>query len=298
MAAIVLTSACMFFTGCDKVEVEINMEEVLAANKTSELLKHYDNFMVKMQDSRRSLGYYADGELIYEWSDAYTTSQGAYKAYYEILTDDYYSGFSGSKHYSFVHAGGERDLSWTEDLVLNPELFVKETVVSSQEKDGMIIFKTRLTEESMIELGFNDWVDGLYKGSYYETVYTMEKDTKIVKSIKETFVNKASGTKSLIEYVTIANTELPENAAKIRDHVDGAEETCTATVVFDPGTENERTESFSVPKGDTVYFTWEGDYDRVYSNPEMTAALDISFVSLVADGDIAIYLVKDAEKTE
>jgi len=293
MAAIVLTSACMFFTGCDKIEVELDMEAIVNANKTSELLKRYDSFLVKADDGRRSIGYYAEKEFVYEWSDAYTTSEGSYKAYQEIVADGYYSGTTDGKFYSIVHAGGEMDTAWKEDLVVNPELFLKETLVSSKEKDGMIIFKTRLTEEAMIGLGY--WQEGLYDGCYYETVYTMEKDTMIIKSIQETFVDKVTRTKSTIEYVTVANAERPEQAVKIYDHVNSAEQTCTATVVFDPGTENEKSESFTVPKGDTVYFNWEGEYDKVYKNPELTEVLDISLVRLVADEDITIYLVKNAK---
>ncbi len=293
MAAIVLTSACVFFTGCNRVEVELDMEAIVNANKTAELLKHYDSFTVKADDGRRSIGYYAEKEFVFEWSDAYTTTEASYKAYYEILADDYYSGITGDTFYSIVYAGGEMETDWKDDMVINPELFLKETVISSKEKDGMIIFKTRLTEDAMIALGY--WQEGVYDGCYYETVYTMEKDTLIIKSITETFVDKVSHTKSTIEYVTIANTDRPEKAVKVYDHVNSAEEKSTVTVVFDPGTENEKKETFTVPKGDTVYFNWEGDYNKVYKDPELTEVLDISRVSLVADGDVAIYLVKVSE---
>ena len=293
MAAIVLTSACLLFSGCNKIKVEIDMQAVVAANKTEELLKLYDNFMVKADDGRRSIGYYAEDEFTYEWSDAYTTSEGSYKAYQEIITDDYYSGITGDTFYSLVYAGGKRDMDWQQDLVINPELFLKETLISSKEKDGMIIFKTRLSEATMIELGY--WQEELYEGCYYETVYTMEKDTLVIKSIQETFVDKVSRTKSTIEYVTIANTERPEQAVKVYDHVNSAAETVTATVVFDPGTENEKSESFTVPKGDTVYFNWEGDYNKVYKNAELTEVLDITRVSVVANEDVTIYLVKNSK---
>jgi hypothetical protein len=123
----------------------------------------------------------------------------------------------------------------------------------------------------------------------------MEKDTLVIKSIQETFVDKPSRTKSTIEYVTIANTERPEQAVKVYDHVNSAAETVTATVVFDPGTEKEKSESFTVPKGDTVYFNWEGDYNEVYKNAELTEVIDITRVSVVANEDVTIYLVKEAK---
>jgi hypothetical protein len=145
----------------------------------------------------------------------------------------------------------------------------------------------------MQSLGY--WMDGSYKGCYYETVYTMDADTKLIKSIKETFVDKTSKTKSTIEYVLTPNAERPEKATMIYDHVKSPDETRTATIVFDPGTENEKRESFTVPKGDTVYFYWEGEYDKVYKNAELTDVLNIKNASLVADEDVTIYLVKKAK---
>ena len=102
---------------------------------------------------------------------------------YEIIGDGYYCGMNDKDFYSIVYAGGEMDTTWTDDLMINPELFVCETVRSSREEDGKIIFKTRLTEETMIELGY--WSDGPYDKCYYETEYTMDKDTLVITNIKE-----------------------------------------------------------------------------------------------------------------
>lgn len=290
LAALMLVSALLCFTGCNKVTVAIDLEEIIAANKTDEILKHYESFLIKAEDNDRSIGYYADGDFVFEWSDAYQTSTTAYKAYHEIIGDGFYCGMNDDKFYSIVYAGGEMDTSWTEYLMINPELFAKEIVISSKEKDGVITFKTRLTEEAMVELGY--WQSDLYKGCYYETVYTMDSETKIITSITETFVDKQERTKSTIEYVLTPNTERPEKAAQIYEHVHSDGETRTATVVFDPNTENERSESFTVPKGDTVYFYWEGDYNKVYKNRELTDVLSSTNVNLVADEDVTIYLVK------
>ena len=293
MAVLTVISACLIFTGCNKVTVEIDLEEIIAANETSEILKHYSSFLIKAEDNDRSIGYYADSDFVFEWSDAYSTSTTSYKAYNEIIGDGYYCGMNDDDFYSIIYAGGEMDTSWTNYLMINPELFAKETVISSKEKDGVITFKTRLTEEAMIELGY--WQSDLYKGCYYETVYTMDSETKVITSIEETFVDKQEKTKSTIEYVLTPNAERPEKAAQIYDHVHADGETRTATVVFDPNTENERSESFTVPKGDTVYFYWEGDYNKVYKNRELTDVLSSTNVKLVADEDVAIYLVKTSK---
>ncbi len=293
MAVLAVMSACLVFTGCNKVRVEINLEEIAAANKTSELLKHYDSFMINAEDGERMIGYYAEDAFVFEWSSAYKTATVSYNEYYEIIADDYYCGMNDKDFYTIVYGGGEMDTSWTEDLMLNPDLFTKETVLDSKEANGVITFTTRLTEETMVSLGY--WQEGANKGSYYETVYTMDAQTKIITSIREKFVNKASKHTSVLEYVLTPNALRPEKASAVYDHRNSAEETCTATIVFDPGTENEKRESFTVPKGDVVYFYWEGDYDKVYKNAELTEVLSSSHVNLVADKDITIYLTKKAK---
>ena len=293
MAALTAVSACFMFAGCNKVRVEINLEEIAHANQTNELLKKYDSFLVNVDDGDRSIGYYADGEIIFEWSGAYTTSTASYKEYYEILGDGYYCGMNDKDFYSIVYGGGEIDTDWTEHLMINPELFVKEIVIDSREENGVITFKTRLTEETMQSLGY--WTDGSYKGCYYETVYYMDAETKIITSIKETFVDKVSKTKSTLEYVLTPNAARPEKAVTIYGHVNSSEETRTATIVFDPGTENEKRESFTVPKGDIVYFYWEGDYAKVYKNEALTEMISSTHTNLVADEDVTIYLVKKAQ---
>ncbi|MBQ2988047.1 MAG: hypothetical protein IJD59_02980 [Clostridia bacterium] len=293
MAALTVISACLIFTGCNKVRVEIDLEAVAAANKTDALLARYDSFMIRAEDGDRTIGYYVDDEIVFEWSGAYKTSTTSYKEYYEIIADGYYCGMNDKDFYSIVHGGGELDTEWTNDLMLNPELFTRETLISSSESDGIVTFKTRLTDETMIELGY--WNETAYKGCYYETVYTMEKDSLVITSIKETFFNKPAKKTSTIEYVLTANVDRPEKAVTVYDHVNSPAETCTATIVFDPGTENEKRESFTVPKGDVVYFYWEGDYDKVYKNAELTQLLSSSHVNLVADEDVTIYLTKSAK---
>ena len=292
-ALILLISSVLVFTGCgEKIEVEIDLNEIANANKTGEILKHYDSFLIEARDGERVVGYYADEEFVFESSSSYTVSSGyQYKEYHEIIAKDYYCGISEGEYYSIVHAGGAIDTSWTEYLMINPELFVCETLKSSREENGTIVFKTKLTEETMILLGY--WSDGPYEKCYYETEYTMDKETMIITSIKEVFVDGKNKTKNTLEYVLTPNVERPEKAVDIYNHVNTPSETCTATVVFDPNTEDEISEAFTVPKDDLVYFYWiDASYDKVYKDRDCTEALESQYVSLKATEDIAIYLVQ------
>ena len=286
-----LSTFCL--TGCDKIEVEINLKDVVEANKTEEILKRYDSFLIEAQDGDRKVAYYADGEFMFESSSAYQVSGYSYKEYHEIIshTREYYCGISEGEYYSIVHAGGEIEVDWTDYLMINPELLLYETVRSSREEDGKIIFKTRLTEDVMIQLGY--WKEGYYDKCYYETEYTMEKDSLVITSIKETFVDKKNKMENTLEYKMTINADRPEKAVSIYNHVKNPEETRTATIVFDPNTENETSESFTVPKDDVVYFYWKDtSYNKVFKNRECTASLESSHVTLKATEDVSIYLTK------
>ena len=283
----------MIFTGCgEKIEVELDLKAIAEANKTEEILKHYDSFLIEAKDGSRQVFHYADSEFVFQSSAAYTSSDGIkHKEYHEIIAKDYYCGISEGEYYSIVHAGGDIDVSFTEDLMINPELFVHETVKSSREEDGKIIFKTRLDEKIMVELGY--WLDGPYEECYYETEYTMDKETLVITGIKETFVDKKNKMEDSLEYVMTINAQRPEKALSVYNHVKNAEETCTATIVFDPGTENETSESFTVPKGDTVYFYWKDkEYNKVYKNRECTEVISELHTNLKANEDVTIYVTK------
>ena len=290
--ALIFLLSAFCLTGCGrKIEVDIDLKAIVEANKTEEILKHYDSFLIEAQDGDRKVAYYANSELIFESSSAYTVSGYTYKEYHEIIAKDYYCGISEGEYYSIVHAGGEIDTSFTEYLMINPELLLFETVKSSREENGKIIFTTKLTEKTMVELGY--WSDGPYDKCYYETEYTMDKDTLVITGIKEKFVDKKNKMTNELVYVMTTNTDLPERAASIYHHANNPEATCTATIVFDPNTENETSESFTVPKDDTVYFYWKDTaYNKVYKNRECTAVLENSHVSLKATEDVSIYLVK------
>lgn len=290
--ALILLFSAVCFTSCgEKIEVELNLADIAKANKTEEILKKYDSFLIEAQDGDRKVAYYADSEFIFESSSAYTMNGYSYKEYHEIISKDYYCGISEGEYYSIVHAGGEIDISYTDYLMINPELFVSEKVLSSREENGKIIFKTKLTEETMIKLGY--WSDGPYDKCYYETEYTMDKDTLVITSIKEKFIDKKNKKTNELNYLLTPNGERPEKAVVVYDHVKNSEETCTATIVFDPNTENETSEVFTVPKDDTVYFYWKDtSYNKVYKNRECTEVLETQHVTLKATADIAIYLKK------
>ena len=288
----VLALAMMLFAGCgEKIEVEVDFDAVIAANQTDALAEKFGSFRVDFNDSDRTLSYYGDSRFVYSRSEAYTDYDGyEMGAYAEVITDEFYGGLEDGKYYSVVYAGMDIDNEWTESLMINPEIFANETLVSSKEKDGYIIFETQLTEEKMIELGY--WAEDDFDDCYYLTEYKIDKETNVIYEMKETFVYGVGIlNRSTIEYQLTTGVECPAEAEDIYQHITGAEEHCNATVVYDPDTEAEKSFTVSVPKGDTVYFYWANQDEYVNAYSDRACTKPFAYTAL-ANADIEIYVTK------
>ncbi len=286
---ILLAVMLLLFHNNKKIEVEINFEAVIEANKTDALLEKFGTIRVDLHDADRELYYYADDRFVYTRSEDYLDYDGyQVDAYGEIVSDTFCGGFENEKYYSVVYAGMDIENAWTGSLMINPELFVNETLVSSKEKDGFIIFQTKLTEAQMIELGY--WGEYDFDGCYYLTEYKIDKESNIIYEMTETFVSGAFS-RSSIAYVLRTGVDCPVEAENIYHHITTPEEIRKATVVFDPDTADEKSFTVNVPKGDVLYFYW-ADYD-VYTNAFSDRACTKPFAyKAIANEDIEIYVTK------
>lgn len=276
-----------FFSSCGKdSKTEAHFKDIAEANSTKKLLETYDSILVTFLDTTGSKhGYYMDKEIGHYWWDAFTDEDGtSYDAYGEVTTATYQDGFEGDVPYSVLYAGGEIDSSWFENIFVNPEIFVLETIEETVEKDGLITYKTELSIVDLVDLGYVADADTI--NHYYITEYTVEADTLHFRSITETYYDKdgsvISGYTCTVEY----NTARPETAEAIMQAHD-AEEMCTVSVIKDMDTDDESTETFTIPKGNVLYFYWYGDYQSVYYDRECTE--DFEDGSLVNE-DLTIYL--------
>ena len=290
--ALLMLGALLLFAGCgDKIEADVDFNAVIAANSTGALTEKLGSFRIDLKDSDREISYYADSRFVYSRSEAYTDYDGyEMGAYGEVITDEFYGGLEDGEYYSVVYAGMDIDNEWAESLMINPEIFAHETLLSSEEEDGYIVFETRLNEDKMIELGF--WAEGDFEDCYYITEYKIDKETNIIYEMKETFVyGRGLLNRSSIEYTLSGDVDCPAEAEDIYGHITGAEEHCKATVVYDPDTAEEKSFTVSVPKGDTVYFYWanEDEYVNAYSDRACTKPFAYS---AVANADVEIYVTK------
>lgn len=290
--SVLLLAFIMIFAGCgNKIKVEIDMDAIAMANKTDALIEKFGSIQINVNDSERDISYYADSRFAYSHSGAYTDYDGyEVDAYGEIVTDAFCGGFEDGKYYSVVYAGMDVDNDWAESLMINPDIFLNETLTSSEEKDGYIIIKTRLDEAKMIELGY--WVEGDFEDCYYITEYKIEKSTNIIYEMKETFVyGTGILSRSTVEYTLSTDVECPAEANDIYNHITGTTEFCKATVVYDPDTADERSFSVNVPKGDILYFYWANEEKYVNAYSDRACTKPFAYTA-VANADIEIYVTK------
>ena len=270
----------------EKNEYEAELSDIAEANDTENLLKTYDSILVSFLDMTGSRhGYYMDHEIGCYWGDAFTPEGGEpIEAYGEVTTALYQAGFEGDQPYSVLYAGGPIDSYWFENVFVNPEVFVLETVESIEEKDGLITYRTRLSMVDLVDHGLI--ADAETINHYYITEYTVDAETLHFQSITESYYNKdgkkESGYTCTVEY----DKARPKTANTIMNAHEEAE-TCTVTVVKDMDKDNESAETFTIPKGDKLYFYWYGEYQSVYADRKCTT--DFEDGSLVNE-DLTIYL--------
>ena len=290
--AFLMLTLLFAFVGCgEKIEVEVDFDAVIAANATDALVERFGSVVVEVKDYERSFSYYADSRFVYTHSDAYTDYDDyEYPAYGEIVTDTFCGGYEKEKYYSVVYAGMDVDTEWSENLIITPEIFENETLISSREENGFIIFKTRLDEAKMIELGY--WAESDFEDCYYLTEYKIDKATNVIYEMEETFVYGVGIlNRSTVEYKLNIRAEAPEEASNIYSHITEAAETCKATVVYDPDTAEEKSFTVTVPKGDILYFYWADaeEYPNAFSDRACTKPFAYT---AVANEDIEIYVTK------
>jgi hypothetical protein len=117
---------------------------------------------------------------------------------------------------------------------------ILDNAVSIIEKDGFIIVTVTADADEIVTMG-DDIV------SCTET-YTLDAKTREMTSIKTVYTFKNGTTEEGIVTVT-RDGEVPEGMKPFLAYAQETENVRTVTIVSNPGTENEKTESIKVAKG-------------------------------------------------
>ncbi len=286
----VLLCASMLFallSGCGKIKNTVKLVEIAEANSTKNLLEVYDSVLVTFVDiSGSEYGYYVDHEVGYYWGEAFTDNDGtSYDAYCEVTTSSYQIGMGGDQPYSVLYAGGAIDSSLFADLVVNPSVLPLETLTETVEKDGNVIYKTKLTILELVDLGYTADADTIK--DYYLTEYTVDSETLHFQTVTDMCYDENDNVKEGFTCTIEYNAKRPEAVENLMAAHEAEKDLCTVRVVKDMGTEKESTETFSIPKGDILYFYWYGDYESAYTDLDCTK--DFEDGSVITE-DTTIYL--------
>ena len=143
---------------------------------------------------------------------------------------------------------------WMQDLYPNQT----EEITDISTQDGAIIVQVR-----------TQYVD---YGNYYDTMYYVDPDTKLILYREDSWYDEAGNLLSMDRYTPVYDEpHVSDGVARLS--VMNGENTCELTAVFNPGTDNEDTQTFCIAKGTFVNVVSNNNYS-LYSDPGCTDLMD------------------------
>ena len=262
---ILLIGLVMSFTACTDTEntpPEITTQNLYDSSNVPALLEKYDSVLVQRT---------ANGEVYRE--DYYS------KEYrYAFFDGELYGEESDSKLLSTDHSYFYYiDNTYMQDVILTPDgmvdmkkLFAEDLekeffsadilndiITSVTEKDGHIFVTNVSDQEEIDDAKAQGWILG-------EDEYVLDAKTREVISVKGVSVSESGEEYEGAVYITY-NADIPEGMKKLVEYAQQTEDMRTVTVVSNPGTANEKTESIQVPKGLPVAFSADLDVEKTFT---------------------------------
>lgn len=271
---------CMILTLAACGKVEITMQEIYDASKTEALLKNHESVSIREE---------MDGELL---SERYLTKEYIYEHfpdeefdYAEFMIDDalYCYADSDYLHYLSVTPDGLSDFKGLyanhyASAVLSEDI-ATDTIEAVSKKDGRITVNSVLAQDAMA-------VFGVSSGKFE---YVLDANSREIISLTSDYAfsdGTAFGTVAKVSY----DKEAPEMVETFLEYANQTENLRNITVVSNPGTEQEVSQSIQSPKGLIIGLRYNEDsaYEfEVYTNAACTDAYD---PYADTDSDMTIYI--------
>jgi hypothetical protein len=171
------------------------------------------------------------------------------------------------------------EASGTESFISSEML--DDEFASIVKKDGFIIVSVTADEEELAIMGDNI-------ASCIET-YTIDATTREMVSVKTAYTF-TDGTAEEGVVTIIRDTEMPEGMKKFVEYDQESENLRTVTIVSNPGTENEKTESIQIAKG--LQFSVSSNFDveenfGIYTDAACTQPFE---VETDLNADLTVYV--------
>ena len=260
IAAFILT-LCMALplTACGD-KVEITMQEIYEASNLGALIEKHENVYVRYAESGNVYEeQYLSKEYSYSFMDGEVYGMDSDLMFF--TTDDAFYSYSDGKYIRsiIISPDGMTDRYNPLDdaRYVFEEDGLKETIKSVEIKDGQIIVTSFESQESLEASGNV----GLLS---YNAKYVLDAKTRELISTAADF-EYDDGSVYNVVMDFIYDGEIPEEMKTFVEYDQQTEDLRTVTVVSNPNTENEKSESVQVPKGVSVYFEPDMVFDFDYA---------------------------------
>ena len=273
-------------TPTENTAPEITMQDIYDASQINAMLQNHQNVLI--QDEM-------DGEV---FSEKYLTKE--YVCFHypddefnyaEFLTDDARYAYNIGDYLRYLYITPEgvtndfsNDRAEFYTSVLDASV-VNEPVESVSQKDGNIVVNTLLDEEAIEELLESEMIS-------VKNEYRLDAEAHEMISITAD-CTYADGTFHIVTEVTY-DAEEPEIVKTFLGYANQTENLRNVTIVTNPDTDKEISQSFRIPKGLYIGFSWPDAYEdkvELYADAACTELYD-AYVD--TESDLTVY-VKWAE---
>ena len=276
-------SLCMVLTLAACGKVEITMQEIYDATQTEALLKNHDSVYVRNESD----GEYFDEKYLtqdyiydyihdeeFDWEE-FTTDDanyyclnGDYMRFWTITPDGVSSDFASyrTEYYASAILGAET---------------VDEIIESVSKKDGRITVTSSLSQKNIEDMAELDVASGKFE-------YVLDAKTREIVALSGDYTYN-DGTGNHLESEVSYDVDAPERVKEFLRYDNETENLRNITVVSNPGTEKEVSQSIQAAKGLAVGFRYEEEeyVFEVYADAACTELYD-PYVD--TDSDQTIYV--------
>ena len=285
-AGILLLCMVLTFAACAEKEsktLEITLQDIYDSSNVAALLKNHDSVYIVSTKN---------GEVSQE---EYYRKEGVYSFY---KGEEFDNEFLMTDHSCYMHSdefarlilltpSGMADMKdvFAEENQWNvfAESMLNDTITSVTEKDGHMIVTSVPDQEEI------DSVEGLVS---YEEELVLDAKTREPISVKSVFHYEEEVVEGIVTFTYDA--EIPEGMKTFMEYDQQTEELRTITVVSNPGTENEKTQSVQVPKGLSGGLTSTAEYaDRTFTIYTDAACTQMFEEAPDVNSDVTVYIKWD-----
>lgn len=262
---------CMVLTLAACAKMSVSMQEIYDATQTEAMLKNHQSVSIRDKiDGELFNERYLTKEYIFDyvpnaesdWAEFVTDNScysylgGAYVRYLPITPDGVSDGFASyrAEHYTSV--------------ILDAET-VDEVITSVSKNDGRFYAKSVLSQKILDSLA----EFGVTSGNFE---YVLDAKTREILSIEGNYTYNDDSTHQMTSEISY-DAEVPEMVKTFLEYANQTENLRTITVVTNPGTDKEVSQSVQVPKDLLVGLRYYEDSEytfEVYTDAACTEAYD------------------------